>query len=146
MTVDEFVQVSGEAYVIDALAEYLPGWLVDLIHSRGDAICGLTVQDVAPIVRDTDPVIARRHLYPILNAFLPDWAEGHDTKMWTRFLIAEIVDALRQALENCAEDATVEYHVEVSMLVNGELIESDSYAGEDYADALYTVEQFADRI
>jgi hypothetical protein len=146
MTVDEFVKVNGELYVIDALAEYLPGWLVDLIHSRGDAIGGLTVRDVAPIVRDTDPVIARRHLYPILNAFLPDWAEGHDTKMWTRFLIAEIVDALREALDCTADEATVEYHVEVSMRVNGELIDEAVYEGEIFALALHAVEQFADRI
>jgi len=153
MTVEQFVNVSGEVYVIDALAEYLPSWLVDLIHSRGDAIGGLTVQDVAPIVevRDTKNVtlelvnVAARVL-----ELMPEWwsqhAEEQGHKVWAQLLALEIVNALREALERTAEGATVEYHVEVSMLVNGELIESDSYEGEDFADALYTVEQFADRI
>lgn len=140
MTVEQFVNVSGEVYVIDALAEYLPSWLVDLIHSRGGNVPGLTVADIAPIVEVRDAQAAR------ILELMPEWAEDQGHKVWAQLLALEIVDALRVALENCAGGAMVEYHVEVSMRVNGELIDDAVYEGEDFADALHTVEQFADRI
>jgi len=104
----------------------LPGWLDTMIQATApDA----TISDLYEVVNSTNELEASNcRIFP---AWIAEGALYRSVAYLIRDAQSEIACAIEQAASNC----TVEITVEVSIYVNGELIEDDSYHGEDIEDA-----------
>lgn len=125
MDTTQYLERFGNLQATEHLQD-LPGWLDTMIQATApDA----TISDLYEVVNSTNELEASNcRIFP---AWIAEGALYRSVAYLIRDAQSEIACAIEQAASNC----TVEITVEVSIYVNGELIEDDSYHGEDIEDA-----------
>jgi len=139
MTVETFLHLRGDASASDALE--LVEWVNDALQvgwvSRTTTVRALHE-------------IAEGGASDVLS-LLPEWVQeggAHSLQCggWAAALAAEIQREIRGAIHEAADCCTIEYEVEASIYIGGELYSTESYYGEDLSDALGVVESLGDEL
>jgi hypothetical protein len=135
MTVETFLDLRGDASASEALD--LAEWVHDALQV-GWLLRTTTVRALHEI--------ATGSVSDVLAA-LPQWVQDGAAQRcggWAPALAAEIQREIVGAIHEAADCCTIEYEVEASIYIGGELYATESYYGEDLSDALGVVESLGD--
>jgi len=125
MDTTQYLERFGNLPATDHLQD-LPGWLDAMIQATApDA----TISDLYEVVNSTNELEASN------CKVFPAWIAEGALYRSVASLITDAQSEIAYAIEQAASNCTVEITVDVSVYVNGELIEDDSYHGEDIEDA-----------
>ena len=125
MDTTQYLERFGNLPATDHLQD-LPGWLDAMIQATApDA----TISDLYEVVNSTNELEASN------CKVFPAWIAEGALYRSVASLITDAQSEIAYAIEQAASNCTIEITVEVSVYVNGELIEDDSYHGEDIEDA-----------
>ena len=125
METAQYLERFGNLQATDHLQD-LPGWLATMVEATApDA----TISDLYEVVNSTNELEASN------CKVFPAWIAEGALYRSVASLITDAQSEIAYAIEQAASNCTIEITVEVSVYVNGELIEDDSYHGEDIEDA-----------
>ena len=125
MDTTQYLERFGNLQATEHLQD-LPGWLDTMIQATApDA----TISDLYEVVNSTNELEASN------CKVFPAWIAEGALYRSVASLITDAQSEIAYAIEQAASNCTVEITVDVSVYVNGELIEDDSYHGEDIEDA-----------
>jgi hypothetical protein len=125
MDTTQYLERFGNLPATDHLQD-LPGWLDAMIQATApDA----TISDLYEVVNSTNELEASN------CRVFPAWIAEGALYRSVASLITDAQSEIAYAIEQAASNCTIEITVDVSVYVNGELIEDDSYHGEDIEDA-----------
>ena len=125
MNTRQYIERLGDLPATEHLQD-LPGWLDTRIQATAP---NATISDLYEVASSTNELEASN------CKIFPAWVAEGALYRSVASLITDAQSEIAYAIEQAASNCTIEITVDVSVYVNGELIEDDSYHGEDIEDA-----------